>query len=207
MWPNRVYPERARSIRINRRSRVPRIVDDGCGIRPIEGGLGLGLALIACDELQVAKRPSGGTCGCDSAPSDGAWKRQSALWVGVPARRPWFSDAPHHSPSLAPTTVSPARISGRDVSLLGFGEQVGSRRDAVEHFELEAQLADERIVRRELLEHFQAQVVMLESCVYSGTFVWSTFSPRAARLRISRTLATLSAAYSSSQLASPPPAR
>ena len=41
------------------------VADDGCGIRPhvSHGGLGLGLTLIAslCDELQIVKRPSGGT--------------------------------------------------------------------------------------------------------------------------------------------------
>ena len=72
------------------------IADDGCGIHAHlpRDGLGLGLALIAsqCDELQIVKRPSGGT-GLrlwfklrSDAPSLGDHSRGSVASATPPAR-------------------------------------------------------------------------------------------------------------------------
>ena len=52
-----------------------------------------------------------------------------------------------------------------DVSVAGFCDQVGSGWYLGEHLKFEAQLTHERIVRRELLEHLKAQVVVLEPLI------------------------------------------
>jgi anti-sigma regulatory factor (Ser/Thr protein kinase) len=72
------------------------IADDGSGIHPhlSRGGLGLGLVLIAslCDELQIVKRPSGGT---------GLW-----LWFKLRTEAPLPAGHPRGSVASA---TAPAR--------------------------------------------------------------------------------------------------
>jgi serine/threonine-protein kinase RsbW len=94
------YPDRPGSLHITAAvacgELCVEIADDGCGIRPHSrrGGLGLGLTLIAslCDELQIVRRPSGGTQLWlwfklrTTAPADGGQLRGSVSCATSPAR-------------------------------------------------------------------------------------------------------------------------
>ena len=94
------YPDRPGSIHVTTAVACGElcieITDDGCGFRPHRdrGGLGLGLTVIAslCDELQIVKRPSGGT--------------QLWLWFTLPTTALAGGGQPRGLVSLA---TSPAR--------------------------------------------------------------------------------------------------
>ncbi len=119
---NHAYPEHPGRIHVTATvacgELCVEISDDGCGFRPHSprGGLGLGLTVIASlsDELQIVKRPSGGTQLWlwfklrTTARADSGQPRGSVSCATSPARSPFSTTA---QPGPDSTTDSAAGMS------------------------------------------------------------------------------------------------